>query len=87
MTVTAKAEKQYPFSEHIIHINSRPTQSHELVTWHFPNGQIVQLIMDSPEDAELYSMSPALVLPEEGDFGQFYTAREIELFLTRISSF
>lgn len=84
MTVAAKARKQYPFSEHIIHIECAAEKNCKLVTWHFPNGHMVQLIMHSPEDAELYAMSPALVLPEEGESGQFYTAREIELFLARV---
>lgn len=84
MTVAATVKKPYPFSEFILHINSHPKQNYDLVTWQFPNGQMVQLVMYSSEDAELYSMPTALILPEEGDLGQFYTAREIELFLARV---
>lgn len=84
MKLTTKIEKEYPFSEYIIHVNSSSTQNHELITWHFPNGHMVQLMMYSPEDAELYSISPSVVLPDEGDQGQFCTAKEIELFLARV---
>ncbi|GAX89278.1 hypothetical protein [Effusibacillus lacus] len=84
MKLIAKAEQNYPFSEHIIHVENSAGKNYELVTWHFPNGQMVQLVMYSPEDAELYSMPPSLVLADEGDQGQFYTAKEIELFLSRI---
>ena len=56
------------------------------VTWRFHNGHKVEMIIKNMEEAELYYMSPEIILPEEGEDGHFYTSKEILLFLTRIKN-
>jgi len=71
------------FIEEIIE-NERTGLNH--VKWLFPNGHRVELVFKSMEEAELKYVSPEVILPEEGEEGNFYTSREIHLFLTRIKN-
>lgn len=80
-------EESYPFEENIINISRSATTKHTLVTWQFPNHEFVQLLFHAPENAEIFSVSPALVLPEEGEDGQFFTKGEIKLYLSRIKAY
>ncbi|MEW9671746.1 hypothetical protein [Ammoniphilus sp. 3BR4] len=77
-------EETYPYEDYIINVSSCTTTNCELVTWQFPNHEFVQLIFFTPTNAEIFSVSPALVFPEEGEDGQFFTKGEISLFLTRV---
>lgn len=80
-------EESYPFEENIINISRSTKTNNSLVTWQFANHQMVQLLFFTPENAEIFSVSPALVLPEEGEDGQFFTKGEIQLYLSRIKAF
>ena len=84
--IAGRVEESYPFAEYIVHVEHSTTAPCSLVTWQFPNHQFVQLLFYTPNYAEIFSASPALVLPEEGDDGCFYTPSEIQLYLTRIKS-
>ncbi|WCN37178.1 hypothetical protein [Aneurinibacillus uraniidurans] len=76
----------YPYEAHIINIQRSDTTNAEVITWQFTNGELVQLMLYSPDDAVLLSVSPAIVLPEENEEGHFFTAGEIKLFLSRIKN-
>lgn len=77
----------YPYEANIINIQRSDTTNAEVVTWQFTNGEFVQLMLYSPDDAVLLSVSPAIVLPEENEEGHFFTAGEIKLFLSRIKNY
>lgn len=87
-TVTARAydliARAYPYEEYILHIERSDATNVEVITWQFRNGELVQLMLYGPDDAELLSISPAIILTEENESGQFFTAGEIELFLSRV---
>lgn len=76
----------YPYEANIINIQRSDTTNAEVITWQFTNGELVQLMLYSPDDAVLLSVSPAIVLPEENEEGHFFTAGEIKLFLSRIKN-
>jgi hypothetical protein len=77
-------KRRYPFEEYIINTQHDTETASELVSWQFSNGHIVQLIFFTDGKAELFSLSPAIILPEEGENGIFYISREIELFLSKV---
>lgn len=70
-----------PFEEAILAAEKDPSTENLLVTWHFPNQEIVQLLFFSPYIAEILYVNPALVFPEEGEEGTLYGLEEIRLFL------
>lgn len=76
--------RSYPYKEYIVNIQRSDTTNAEVITWQFRNGELVQLMLYSPDDADLLSVSPAIILPEENENGQFFTREEITLFLSRI---
>lgn len=84
--IAVQVEEDYPFTEHIVNVEHSTTAPCSVVTWQFPNHQFVQLLFYTPNYAEIFTASPALVLPDEGDDGCFYTQGEIQLYLSRIKS-
>ncbi|BAU29460.1 hypothetical protein DFP93_12329 [Aneurinibacillus soli] len=84
--VSGLIASSYPYEAHILHIQRSDTTNTEVITWQFANGELVQLMLYSPDDAVLLSVSPAIVLPEENENGHFFTAGEIKLFLSRIKN-
>ncbi|CEH30497.1 hypothetical protein AM501_11245 [Aneurinibacillus migulanus] len=77
-------KRTYPFEKYIINVHNDSSTANQLVSWQFPNGHIVQLVFFTDGKAELFSLSPSLILPEEGENGTFYTDQEIELFLSHV---
>lgn len=84
--IAIRYEETYPYEEYIINVSSSTTTNCELVTWQFPNKEFIQLIFFTPNNAEIFSVSPTLVFPEEGEDGEFFTRGEINLFLTRVKN-
>ncbi|RXT08794.1 hypothetical protein [Ammoniphilus sp. CFH 90114] len=82
--IAIQHEETYPYEDYIINVNSSTTTNCELVTWLFPNNEMVQLLFYTPENSEIFSVSTALVLPDEGEEGQFFTRGEITLFLSQV---
>lgn len=75
---------EYPYPEYIVRLDFDPKNNTMAAGWVFPGMASVELVYDTPDSAELLSISPHIILPMEGEDGKFYSKSEIEHFLTMV---